>query len=169
MAGERAALAAKALGLKRVGVADAASDEFSSDAGIIYRLKNPPPQPVKYDYLTVSENVGDISRIDILVLGDFRRVKDKLKKKSKGGAGVEITVEQARKQDATGIARWVADAYDLYKFCQSSGFQFILSSGASSPHGIVSGQSFDVILKMVGIDPQKHWSELAGWLASRLE
>jgi hypothetical protein len=124
---------------------------------------------VKYDYLTVSENVDEVSRVDILAPRDFRRAKERLKKKSKGGAGIEITVEQARKMDAAGVARWVADAHDLYEFCQSAGFQFILSSGATSPAGAVSEQSFDAILKMMSIDPQKHWEDLAGWLESRLE
>ncbi|MEO9363342.1 MAG: hypothetical protein ABI348_05515 [Nitrososphaera sp.] len=163
--GERAVSAAKALGL-RVGVA--AASEFS-DTRVVYRLKNSPPKPVKYDYLLVSENVDEASRVDILVLRDFRRAKEKLKKKVKAGAGIEITVEQARRMDAAGVARWVSDAHDLHEFCQSSGFQFILSSGANSPAGIVSGQSFDAILKVIGVDPRKHWEELAGWLESRLE
>jgi hypothetical protein len=125
---------------------------------------------VKYDYLIVSENIDEASRADILVLRDFRRAKERLKKKAKGGgAGIEITVQQARKMDAIGVARWIADAHDLYEFCQSSGFQFILSSGAGSPSEVVSGQSFDAMLKMTEIDPQKHWRELAGWLESRLE
>ncbi|UVS69621.1 hypothetical protein NWT39_02260 [Nitrososphaera viennensis] len=118
--------------------------------------------------MVVSENIDEISRVDILVLRDFRRAKERLKKKAKGGAGIEITIEQARKLDAAGVARWVADAHDLYEFCQSSGFQFILSSGASSPAGAVSGQSFDAILKMMGIDPQKHWKEMNSWLEFRL-
>jgi hypothetical protein len=164
--GERAVSAAKALGL-RVGAAAAAS-EFS-DTDIIYRLKNLPPKPVKYDYLLVTENIDEVSRTDILALRDFRRAKEKLKKKAKAGAGIEITVEQARRMDAAGVARWVSDAYDLYEFCQSSGFQFVLSSGAGSPAGTVSGQSFDAILKVIGVDPCEHWKELAGWLESRLE
>lgn len=167
MAGEHTASAAKALGLKVVGIATVAG-ESPFDMAAVYRLKNPPPKPVKYDYLTVTENAEEVSRVDILALRDFRRTKEKLKRKARGGAGIEVTVEQARRQDPVGVARWVADARDLYKFCQSSGFQFILSSGASSPSRVVSGQSFDAVLKMMDIDPQNHWRELAGWLEARL-
>lgn len=124
---------------------------------------------MKYDYLIVSENVDNVSRVDILGLRDFQRAKDRLKRKSKGGAGIEITIEHARKMDARGVARWIADAHDLYEFCQSSGFQFILSSGAGAPTAAVSGQSFDAILKLIGIEPHKYWMELATWLESRLE
>jgi hypothetical protein len=143
-------------------------NEFA-DLSVIYRLKVRAPTPVKYNYLVVSENVDDISRIDILTLRDFHRVKDRLKRKSKVGAGLEITIEHARKMDARCAARWVADALALYEFCQSSGFQFILSSGADAPTAAVSGECFDAILKLIGIKPRKYWMELATWLESRLE
>ncbi len=118
--------------------------------------------------MLVSENADDAPRVDVLSLKNFARAKERLKKK-KGGAGIEITVAQARKMDAAGVARWVSDARDLYQFCRSSGFQFILSSGADSPTSAVSGQSLDALLKIMGIDPQKHWEEMGEWLESRLE
>lgn len=123
---------------------------------------------MKYPYLLVSENADDAPRVDILSLKNFARAKEKLKKKAKGGAGIEITVAQARKMDAAGAARWVSDARDLYQFCRSSGFQFVLSSGADTPAGTVSGQSLDALLKMIGVEPQRHWQDMNEWLESRL-
>lgn len=161
--GERAIPTAKSLGLR---VAANAGD-FSDDE-VIYRLAVPPHEPGKYQYLLVSENPDDTPRVDILSLKNFARAKERLKKK-KGGAGIEITVAQARKMDAAGVARWISDASDLYQFCKSSRFQFILSSGAESPASAVSGQSLDALLKMMGIDPQRHWQEMEEWLESRLE
>lgn len=154
---------------KDLGLRVAASTSDFSDSEIIYRLKQSPREPVKYQYLLVSENADDAPRVDVLSLASFARAKERLKKKAKGGAGIEITVAQARKMDATGVAKWIADASDLYRFCQSAGFQFILSSGADSPQGTVSGQSLDALLKMIGIDPQRHWKETGEWLESRLE
>jgi hypothetical protein len=161
--GAPAIQAARSLGL-RVAVN---ADNFS-DTEIIYRLARPPYEPGKYQYLLVSENVDDAPRVDVLSLKNFARAKDRLKKK-KAGAGIEITVAPARKMDAAGVAKWVSDAGDLYQFCRSSGFQFILSSGADSPAGAVSGQSLDALLKMMGVDPQRHWQDLEKWLESRLE
>lgn len=156
--------AAKALGLRV-----ATSTDNFSDTEIIYRLTQPPREPVKYQYLLVSENADDAPRVDVLSLASFARAKERLKKKAKGGAGIEITVAQARKMDATGVAKWATDAGDLYRFCQSAGFQFVLSSGADSPSGTVSGQSLDALLRMMGIDPQRHWKEMDEWLESRLQ
>ena len=124
---------------------------------------------MKYHYLLVSENADDAPRVDVLSLTSFARAKERLKKKAKGGAGIEITVAQARKMDAAGVAKWIADAADLHKFCQSAGFQFVLSSGADSTSSTVSGQSLDALLRMMGIDPQRHWEEMGEWLESRLE
>lgn len=161
--GERAIPAAKTLGLRV-----AANTGDFSDNEIIYRLARPPHEPGKHQYLLVSENPDDAPRVDVLSLKNFARAKERLKKK-KGGAGIEIMISQARKMDAAGVARWISDAKDLYQFCQSSGFQFILSSGADSPASAVSGQSLDALLKMMGVDPQRHWREMNEWLESRLE
>lgn len=161
--GERAIQTAKSLGLR---VAANAGDFLDDE--IIYRLAKPPHEPGRHPYLLVSENPDDAPHADVLSLKNFARAEERLKKK-KGGAGIEITVAQARKMDAAGVARWFSDARDLYQFCQSSGFQFILSSGADSPASAVSGQSLDALLKMMGIGPQRHWQEMEKWLESRLE
>lgn len=172
--GKGATFTAKAFGLRAVGVAiEEIGKEFasgvSSDERIIYRLRNVPFAPAKYDYLLTSENIDDISRIDILSIQDFQRAKGTLRKKPKAGTGIEVTIEHARGMDPSGVAKWLADTHDLYEFCQSSGFQFILSSGATSHLEAVSGQSLDAVLKLIGIDPQKHWRSMDRWLESRLD
>jgi hypothetical protein len=164
--GERAAFTARAQGLK-VGVEAVGNfDEMN----FIYRIKNSPQLPVKYDYLIVSENISSLPHIDILSIKDFHRLKEKLRtSRSKNAIGIEITIESARSMDAKGAARWMVDAYELYSFCHSFGFQFILSSGATNPEGTVSGRSFDAILKTIGIEPQKYWHGLDNWLKLRSE
>jgi RNase P/RNase MRP subunit POP5 len=98
---------------------------------------------------------------------DFRRVKEKLKKVKKG-IGLEITIAPARKMDAASIGRWFEDIRELYSFCHSSRCQLILSSGATSMHEMVSGPCLDAILKYCGIEPERHWREMSGWLEARL-
>jgi hypothetical protein len=134
--------------------------------GVICRLKKTPPSPVKYPYLIVSDNVDGAA--DILAVSDFCRVKEKLKKKVKRGTGFEMTIAPARKMDARSVGRWFDGMRDLYPFCQSSGCQFILSSGATSMHEMVSGPCLDAMLKNCGIDPQRHWGEMNSWLDARL-
>jgi hypothetical protein len=136
---------------------------------VIRRLAQRPPKPVKYDYVIVSENVEDMSWADAITIKDLRRVKEKLKKKARPGVGLEMAIAPARKMDAAGAARWLVDVSELYSFCQSARWQFILSSGADSPQSMVSGQCLDAILETCGIDPKKHWDGMSLWLASRLE
>jgi hypothetical protein len=165
--GEGTALAAKSLGLQVIGVAE--SSTFVNLESI-YRVRALPQKPNKYNYLIVSENFNDLSRTDILTIKDFRVAKERLRKKTKGsGAGIEITIDRVRKMDAVGVSRWIADAHELYEFCLSSGFQFILSSGANSPTATVSGESFDSLLSLIGIDVARYWRDLNQWLEYRLE
>lgn len=102
----------------------------------------------------------------MLAVRDVRRAREKLKK-ARPGTGLEIAVTPARKMASAG--RWFSDVRELYGLCQSLRCQFILSSGASSYSEMVSGQSFDAILRTCGIDPQRHWRDMAAWLSSRLE
>lgn len=134
--------------------------------GIVYRLKKAPQSPAKYPYLIVSDSLGEPA--DVLAINDFHRVKEKLKKKVKKGTGLEVVVAPARKMDAVGVGKWLDDIRDLYSFCHSSKCQFILSSGASSMHEMVSGSCFDALLENCGIDPQRHWREMNSWLEARL-
>ncbi len=135
--------------------------------GVIYRLKKTPDTPVKYQYLVVSEDIEN-GRADMLMISNFRRAKDHLKKKARKGIGLEVMVAPARKMDAIGVAKWFEDLRDLYSFCHSSRCQFVLSSGANSMNEMVSGPCLDAILKNCGIDPQEHWDEMNEWLESRL-
>jgi hypothetical protein len=133
---------------------------------VIYRLRKAPESPVKYPYLVVSDTVDEPA--DVLMIEDFRRLKEKLKKKVKKGTGLEVTIAQARKRDAVGVSRWLEDARDLYSFCRSSRCQLVISSGAEKMQEMVSGHCFDAILKSCGIDPQMHWREMENWLESKL-
>lgn len=133
---------------------------------VVYRLKKAPPSLVKYQYLIVSDNVDEPA--DILTISDFRGIKEKLKMKVKKGTGIEVTIALARKMDAAGVGRWFDDIRELYLFCQSSRRQFILSSGATSMHEMVSGPCLDAILKNCDIDPHRHWREMNRWLEARV-
>ncbi|HEV8404513.1 MAG TPA: hypothetical protein VGQ13_01275 [Nitrososphaera sp.] len=133
---------------------------------VVYRLKKAPQSPVKYQYLIVSDNVGEPA--DILTINDFHSVKEKLKKRVKKGTGIEVTIALARKMDAPRVGRWFDDIKELHSFCQSSSRQFILSSGATSMHEMVSGPCLDAILKNCDINPHRHWREMNSWLEARL-
>lgn len=132
---------------------------------IIHRLRQSPARAVNYQYVVVSENVEDMPRLDVLAIKEWGIIKEKLKKKMKPGVGLEMAVAPARKMMDAG--RWFSDVCELYDYCQSSGCQFILSSGANSPYAMVSGQCFDAILETSGIDPKKHWYAMEKWLESR--
>jgi hypothetical protein len=153
---------AKALSISRVGA------PFCGEVcdGIIYRLRNIPAAPVKYPYLTVSKNIDEPA--DLLTISDFRKVKERLKKKVKKGTGLEVTVRPARRMDAVALGKWFDCVNELYVFCHSSRCQFILSSGAGSAYEMVSGPCLDAILKTAEVDPQSHWHKMADWLEAKL-
>jgi hypothetical protein len=129
-------------------------------------LRKAPQSAVKYPCLVVSDNVNEPA--DVLTISDFRRVREKLKKGLKKGTGLEVTVAQARKMDATSVGRWFQSVRDLHSFCRSSRCQLVLSSGATSMHEMVSGQCLDAVMRHCGIDPHRHWLEMNGWLEARL-
>jgi len=134
--------------------------------GVVYRLKKAPESAVKYQYLVVSDNAEGPA--DVLTVNDFRRVKERLKKKVKKGTGLEVTIAPARKMDAASIGRWFDNVRELHSFCHSSRCQLVLSSGATSMHEMVSGPCLDAILKNCDIDPQRHWREMNSWLETKL-
>jgi RNase P/RNase MRP subunit p30 len=117
--------------------------------------------------LVVSEDVGEPAA-DILMIKDFNKVKKQLKKKVKKGTGLELTVNPARKMDGGSVGKWFSNLSDLYAFCHSSRYQFILSSGATSEYEMISGPCLDAILKTVGIEPQAHWRNMGKWLEEKL-
>jgi hypothetical protein len=134
--------------------------------GLICRLRTAPPPAVNYPYLVVSEDVSETA--DILMIKDFNKVKKQLKKKVKKGTGLELTVNPARKMDGGSVGKWFSNLSDLYAFCHSSRYQFILSSGATSEYEMISGRCLDAILKTVGIEPQAHWRKMGKWLEEKL-
>jgi RNase P/RNase MRP subunit p30 len=133
-------------------------------AGTIRRVTREPPGPVKYPYLVVSEKIEDLKYADIVVVQNFGRVQENLKKKIRVGAGLEIQVAAAREMDSKSVAIWLAQVRDLYRFCKLAGCQLILSSGATSPWSMVSGRSLDALLEECGIEPKRYWADLEGWL-----
>jgi RNase P/RNase MRP subunit p30 len=133
---------------------------------VVYRLEKAPQSPMKYPYLIVSDDIN--SPADVLTVIDFRRVKERMKAKAKKGTGFEVKIAPARKMNAAGVGMWFEDIKELYSFCRSFRCQFILSSGATSMHEMVSGRCLDAILKKCDIDPEKHWREMNSWLEAKL-
>jgi RNase P/RNase MRP subunit p30 len=129
-----------------------------------------------YPYLVVSEKIEELLLssssspvIDIFGIRSFRDFNDDLKKKvkKKGGFGLEVTLADLRKSDGSQVGKWFSQIRALYKFCRSSNCQFILSSGANSIEEMVSGRSFDAILKVCDIKPESYWQELGNWIESK--
>lgn len=129
-----------------------------------------------YPYLVVSEKIEELLLssssspvIDIFGIRSFRDFNDDLKKKvkKKGGIGLEVTLADLRKSDGSQVGKWFSQIRNLYKFCRSSNCQFILSSGANSIEEMVSGRSFDAILKICDIKPESYWQELGKWIESK--
>lgn len=133
---------------------------------VVYRLKKVPQSPVKYPYIVASDKIEEPA--DILTINDFRRLKEKMKKKVKRGMGIEVLIAPARKMDAGSISKWLESIMELHSFCHSFRCQLVLSSGATSMHEMVSGPCLDAILRSCDIDPQMHWFELNSWLEAKL-
>ena len=127
-----------------------------------------PEVPVEYAYLVVSERIEDIQNVDMLLIQNFEKSREKLKKKARAGLGLEVLVSQARGKDARGVATWLSQVRKIYKFSKLVRCQFVLSSGATSPYSMVSGRCLDALLGECGIDPSRYWTELERWLESRL-
>lgn len=124
---------------------------------------------MNYPCLVVSEKIEDLQRADLVVIQNFANALERLKKKIRAGAGLEVQIAQARAMDAKMMARWLVQIRDLYQFCRRTRCQLVVSSGATSPWGMVSGRSFDALLEQCDIIPERYWSELEGWLESRLD
>lgn len=144
----------------------ASTEEFS---GAIRRVAGEPASPMKYPYLVVSDRIEDVQRADLVLVQNFEKAKEKLKKKIRAGAGIEVQVSQARSMDAKNAAKWLGQVKELYRFCKLARCQLVITSGAASQWGMVSGRSFDALMEECGIEPQKYWEELGRWLESRLE
>jgi hypothetical protein len=85
---------------------------------VIYRLRAAPSEAVNYPYLIASDNISQPA--DILMIRDFKKVKEQLKKKIKKGTGLELTINPARKMDARSVGKWFNNLSELYAFCHSS-------------------------------------------------
>jgi len=144
----------------------ASAGEFS---GAIRRISGEPASPVKYQYLVVSDKIEDVQRADLVLVQNFERAKEKLKKKIRAGTGLEVQVSHARAMDARNAAKWLDHVKELYRFCKLARCQLVMTSGATSQWGMVSGRSFDALLKECGIEPLRYWQELERWLEFRLE
>lgn len=137
--------------------------------GAIRRVASEPHSPVKYQYLVVSDKLEDLKRADMTLVKSFEKAKEILKKNVRAGAGLEVQVAHARAMDAKNAAKWLSEVGDLYMFCRFARYQLVVTSGATSQWDLVSGRSFDALLKECGIEPSKYWQELEHWLKSRLE
>ena len=144
--------------------------EISID-NIIYRINRKPVELTSFPYLVVCKKIEEISvsTTDILVVDDFKRIEDGLKRRVRKRIGLEVTVSRARKQDGPNIGRWFKQIRNLYKFCKLNDYQFILSSGANSELEMVSGRSFDSILKICDIKPEQYWWDLAEWIETKYQ
>ena len=131
-------------------------------------MRAPPSAPPAFPYLVTSDAVDSLQAGDLVTISNFRKVKNVLKKKHKDRLGLEFIIAPARKMSGEGVAQWIGDLQDAYSFCKSSGCQFIVSSGASSPSEMISGRCFDAILTEVGIDSDRYWQDLDKWLSGVL-
>lgn len=136
--------------------------------GTIRRLAHEPSGPAKYPYLIASDKPDDAQRADLVVIQNFHKAKEKLKKRIRAGTGLEMQISQARSMDARAAAKWLGQVRDAYAFCRLVGCQLVISSGAKSPVEMVSGRSFDALLNECEIDPATYWKDLEKWVESRL-
>jgi hypothetical protein len=125
-----------------------------------------------HPYLVVSENINELrstssSDIDLFVVRGFQRIDNTLKRKVKSGMGLEANLVDIRKMTGWQVGKSLNQIIKLYKFCRSSNCQFILSSGASSALEMISGPSFDAILRICDIKPESYWRELGDWIESK--
>jgi RNase P/RNase MRP subunit p30 len=125
-----------------------------------------------HPYLVISENINELRStsspdIDLFVVRDFERIDNTLKRKVKSGMGLEANLADIRKMTGWQVGKWLNQIRKLHKFCRSSNCQFILSSGASSALEMISGPSFDAILRICDIKPESYWRELGDWIESK--
>jgi RNase P/RNase MRP subunit p30 len=101
---------------------------------------------------------------DLLSADNFNSIKGILKKRNKTGLGLEFLVSKARTRQSSELAKWFTDLKEAQRFCESSGCQFILSSGAQNSLEMVSARSLEAIINEIGIDTKRYWQDLHRWL-----
>lgn len=134
----------------------------------MYRLPRAPSSVVNFPYVTVSDQIDGIQSVDLITIGSFRQVKEKLKMKAKKFAALEMIISPVRKMDGPAVGKWFRDVGEAYRFCESAGWQLILSSGAEFTSEMISGRCFDAILDQCGIRPDRYWRDLNKWLETTL-
>jgi hypothetical protein len=147
------------LGIDKIGCYN---NEKNQD--VIHRFHVPPAAPPPFPYLVAVDKLDSIQTADLVTIPNFQRAKNTLKKTRKHGLGVEFLLSPARKMSGQAVAKWFGELLEAYAFCEDSGCQFIVSSGAGNPSEMISGRSFDAILTEVGVDPQTYWCGLEKWL-----
>ncbi|HKX81688.1 MAG TPA: hypothetical protein VJL54_05470 [Nitrososphaera sp.] len=115
-------------------------------------------------YIASTGKIDSITSADIVTVASFQSAKRLLKAKVRKGLGMEFLVSPVRTQSADGIAKWLSDLKDAYRFCRSTNCQFILSSGAEVPGEMISGRCIDELLEEIDIDPKTYWRNLENWL-----
>jgi hypothetical protein len=130
---------------------------------LIARLEKAPLAAVNYLYIIVSEDI-EYSAAELITITNFRNLRQCLRRKIRSGLGLEVMIAPWRKFDGYRIGKCIENIRETYSFCESSGCQLVLSSGANSIYEMVSGPSFDSILRCCGISPQKHWEKMNHWL-----
>lgn len=149
------------------------SDSEKSEISIIYRINERPVKPLSNNYLIVIDHVervlnGKPASFDIFNLRDFNNyieIIKQLKRLNRRTIGIEIKIDDIRKSIYShDVGRWMRCIKDIYKFCKLSDNQFILSSGTNSKYGIISNTTFESVLRVCEIEPQKYWRDLDKWL-----
>jgi hypothetical protein len=138
------------------------------EKNVIYRVQQK-PRSYDFQYLVGSEKITDLYSsvdIDIFTLKSYRLEAD-VKRKLRTNLGLEVLIADLRRADGRKIGKSFDDLAYVYKYCKSSGSQFILSSGACSVSEMVSGPCLDLILKMCGINPVGYWKDLYEWLQNK--
>jgi len=164
---DRALTMAKILGLDLIGIDSNNSVRIKPLENIILRMDKKYPIADYYPHLIVADNIKLLDgKTDLFVIDPFQK-KDTIKRKSKRGLGIEISIASTKKLDGSMTGKWIKEVKSIYEFCKSNNCQFILSSGATSINEMVSARTFDSILKFMGISPKNYWKEISEWLYSK--
>lgn len=149
------------------------SNKINSQVSVIYRLKEIPDKPISVNYLVILEEVDKLLsskplQFDIFSLKDYTKYIDvikQLKRLNRREIGIEIKIKDIRNSIyANDIGRWIRCIKEVYKFCELTNNQLIISSGANCKFEMIGENSFEAILKVCDIEPQKYWKALNGWL-----
>jgi hypothetical protein len=136
---------------------------------VIYRLKQKPPTVTPYRYLVVADTFEQLSSSSfvphLIVVRDFEKIKSFIKnKRYKSQIALEVLLSDIRYLEGIRVGKWFREVTELYKFSKRFGYQFIISSGATSIWEMTSAQCIESIMRICDIPPQIYWEELEDWL-----